>query len=210
MMKNRERMKHKNLRLRAACGLLAALTAAVLTACGSSGTGDQAGTKAPSKAAETSAADSSAAEPENGEPDVRETPSPEEIASMEAEEAGDFFTIMQKFSAGEIEAIPFESLSENAGQYGVVSLAEDPESGLKLFGYMAPGNSYEGIYLMDQDNRVNAFPNAVYATDARICPAISWDPETSTLTVTIWSSETESQDLSFQQKESGLFVSLDE
>lgn len=129
---------------------------------------------------------------------------------MKAEEAGDFFTIMQKFSAGKIEAVPFEKLSGNDGQYGVVSLAEDPESGLKLFGYMAPGNRYEGIYLMDKDSRVNAFPTAVYATDALICPTISWDKETSTLTVTVWSSEAESQDFSFQQKESGLFVSLDE
>ena len=129
---------------------------------------------------------------------------------MKAEEAGDFFTIMQKFSAGEIEAVPFEKLSGNDGQYGVVSLAEDPESGLNLFGYMAPGNRYEGIYLMDKDSRVNAFPTAVYATDALICPTISWDKETSTLTVTVWSSEAESQDFSFQQKESGLFVSLDE
>ena len=46
--------------------------------------------------------------------------------------------------------------------------------------------------------------------DALICPTISWDKETSTLTVTVWSSESESQDFSFQQKESGLFVSLDE
>ena len=60
-----------------------------------------------------------------------------------------------------------------------------PESGLKLFGYMAPGNRYEGIYLMDKDSRVNAFPTAVYATDALICPTISWDKETSTLTVTV-------------------------
>lgn len=193
----------------APCGLLAVLAAAVLTACGSSGTGGQNGTETASESLETSAPES-AAETENDAPGPRETPSPEEIASMKAEEAGDFFTIMQKFSAGEIEAVPFEKLSENDGQYGVVSLAEDPESGLKLFGYMAPGNRYEGIYLMDKDSRVNAFPTAVYATDALICPTISWDKETSTLTVTVWSSEAESQDFSFQQKESGLFVSLDE
>lgn len=203
MMKNMETMKNRKLRLRAACGLLAVLAAAVLTACGSSGTGGQNGTETASESLETSAPES-AAETEN------DAPSPEEIASMKAEEAGDFFTIMQKFSAGEIEAVPFEKLSENDGQYGVVSLAEDPESGLKLFGYMAPGNRYEGIYLMDKDSRVNAFPTAVYATDALICPTISWDKETSTLTVTVWSSEAESQDFSFQQKESGLFVSLDE
>lgn len=207
MMKNMETMKNRKLRLRATCGLLAVLAAAVLTACGSSGTGGQNGTEAPSEALETSAPESEA---ESGAPGPRETPSPEEIASMKAEEAGDFFTIMQKFSAGEIEAVPFENLSGNDGQYGVVSLAEDPESGLKLFGYMAPGNRYEGIYLMDKDSRVNAFPTAVYATEALICPTISWDKETSTLTVTVWSSEAESQDFSFQQKESGLFVSLDE
>ena len=191
MMKNMETMKNRKLRLRAACGLLAVLAAAVLTACGSSGTGGQNGTETASESLETSAPES-AAETENDAPGPRETPSPEEIASMKAEEAGDFFTIMQKFSAGEIEAVPFEKLSENDGQYGVVSLAEDPESGLKLFGYLAPGNT------------------AVYATDALICPTISWDKETSTLTVTVWSSEAESQDFSFQQKESGLFVSLDE
>lgn len=207
MMKNMETMKNRKLRLRATCGLLAVLAAAVLTACGSSGTGGQNGTEAPSEALETSAPESEA---ESDAPGPRETPSPEEIASMKAEEAGDFFTIMQKFSAGEIEAVPFEKLSGNDGQYGVVSLAEDPESGLKLFGYMAPGNRYEGIYLMDKDSRVNAFPTAVYATEALICPTISWDKETSTLTVTVWSSEAESQDFSFQQKESGLFVSLDE
>lgn len=209
MMKNMETMKNRELRLRAACGLLAVLAAAVLTACGSSGTSNQNGTEAASEALETSAPES-AAEAEGSAPGPRETPSPEEIASMKAEEAGDFFTIMQKFSAGEIEAVPFEKLSGNDGQYGVVSLAEDPESGLKLFGYMAPGNRYEGIYLMDKDSRVNAFPTAVYATEALICPTISWDKETSTLTVTVWSSEAESQDFSFQQKESGLFVSLDE
>ena len=209
MMKNMETMKNRKLRLRAACGLLAVLAAAVLTACGSSGTGGQNGTETASESLETSAPES-AAETENDAPGPRETPSPEEIASMKAEEAGDFFTIMQKFSAGEIEAVPFEKLSENDGQHGVVSLAEDPESGLKLFGYMAPGNRYEGIYLMDKDSRVNAFPTVVYATDALICPTISWDKETSTLTVTVWSSEAESQDFSFQQKESGLFVSLDE
>ena len=38
MMKNMETMKNRKLRLRAACGLLAVLAAAVLTACGSSGT----------------------------------------------------------------------------------------------------------------------------------------------------------------------------
>ncbi|MFR8166740.1 MAG: hypothetical protein ACLU8D_12885 [Enterocloster sp.] len=151
----------------------------MLTACGSSGTGGQNGTETASESLETSAPES-AAETENDAPGPRETPSPEEIASMKAEEAGDFFTIMQKFSAGEIEAVPFEKLSENDGQYGVVSLAKDPESGLKLFGYMAPGNRYEGIYLMDKDSRVNAFPTAVYATDALICPTISWDKETST------------------------------
>ena len=41
MMKNMETMKNRKLRLRAACGLLAVLAAAVLTACGSSGTGGQ-------------------------------------------------------------------------------------------------------------------------------------------------------------------------
>ncbi|MFR8392181.1 MAG: hypothetical protein ACLVBJ_04775 [Pilosibacter sp.] len=201
MMKNMETMKNRKLRLRAACGLLAVLAAAVLTACGSSGTGGQNGTEAasrPWRPAPESAAEAESVLPAPG------APSPEEIASMKAEEAGDFFTIMQKFSAGEIEAVPFEKLSENDGQYGVVSLAEDPESGLNLFGYMAPGNRYEGIYLMDKDSRVNAFPTAVYATDALICPTISWDKETSTLTVTVWSSEAESQDFSFQQKESGL------
>ena len=136
MMKNMETMKNRKLRLRAACGLLAVLAAAVLTACGSSGTGGQNGTETASESLETSAPES-AAETENDAPGPRETPSPEEIASMKAEEAGDFFTIMQKFSAGEIEAVPFEKFSENDGQYGVVSLAEDPESGLKLFGYMA-------------------------------------------------------------------------
>ena len=70
---------------------------------------------------------------------------------------------------------------------------------------MAPGNRYEGIYRLDKDSRVNAFPTAVYATDVFICPTISWDKETFTLTVTVWSSEAESQDFSFQQKESGLF-----
>ena len=173
MMKNMETMKNRKLRLRAACGLLAVLAAAVLTACGSSGTGGQNGTEAASEALETSAPES-AAEAESSAPGPRETPSPEEIASMKAEEAGDFFTIMQKFSAGEIEAVPFEKLSGNDGQYGVVSLAEDPESGLKLFGYMAPGNRYEGIYLMDKDSRVNAFPTAVYATEASFWPSISW------------------------------------
>ena len=208
MMKNMETMKNRKVRLQAACGLLAVLAAAVLTACGSPGTGDRA--EASSEVLETSTEENAFAEGGSDASGPRETPSPQEIASMEAEEAGDFFTIMQKFSAGEIEAVPFEKLSENDGQYGVVSLAEDPESGLKLFGYMAPGNRYEGIYLMDKESRVNAFPTAVYATDALICPTISWDKETSALTVTVWSSGTESRDLSFQQKESGLFVSLDE
>ena len=45
MMKNMETMKNRKLRLRAACGLLAVLAAAVLTACGSSGTGGQNGTE---------------------------------------------------------------------------------------------------------------------------------------------------------------------
>ena len=101
MMKNMETMKNRKLRLRAACGLLAVLAAAVLTACGSSGTGGQNGTETASESLETSAPES-AAETENDAPGPRETPSPEEIASMKAEEAGDFFTIMQKFSAGEI------------------------------------------------------------------------------------------------------------
>lgn len=50
MMKNMETMKNRKLRLRAACGLLAVLAAAVLTACGSSGTGGQNGTEAASEA----------------------------------------------------------------------------------------------------------------------------------------------------------------
>ena len=115
MMKNMETRKNRKLRLRAACGLLAVLAAAVLTACGSSGTGGQNGTetalsswrparrKAQQKRKTTL--------PAPGRP-----PAPEEIASMKAEEAGDFFTIMQKFSAGEIEAVPFEKLSENDGR----------------------------------------------------------------------------------------------
>lgn len=75
-----------------------------------------------------------------------------------------------------------------------------------------PGTGYEGdlISWIKGQPGANAFPTAVYATDALICPTISWDKETSTLTVTVWSSEAESQDFSFQQKESGLFVSLDE
>ena len=55
--------------------------AAVLTACGSSGTGGQNGTEAASEALETSAPES-AAEAESSAPGPRETPSPEEIASM--------------------------------------------------------------------------------------------------------------------------------
>ena len=97
-------IKKRKLRLRSACGLLSGLAAAVLTACGSSGTGGQNGTETASESLETSAPES-AAETENDAPGPRETPSPEEIASMKAEEAGDFFTIMQKFSAGEIEAL---------------------------------------------------------------------------------------------------------
>ena len=70
MMKNMETMKNRKLRLRAACGLLAVLAAAVLTACGSSGTGGQNGTEAPSEALETSAPES-AAEAESGAPGPR-------------------------------------------------------------------------------------------------------------------------------------------
>ena len=39
--------ENRKLRLRATCGLLAVLAAAVLTACGSSGTGGQNGTEGP-------------------------------------------------------------------------------------------------------------------------------------------------------------------
>ena len=69
MMKNMETMKNRKLRLRAACGLLAVLAAAVLTACGSSGTGGQNGTETASESLETSAPES-AAETENDSPEM--------------------------------------------------------------------------------------------------------------------------------------------
>lgn len=102
--------ENRKLRLRAACGLLAVLAAAVLTACGSSGTGGQNGTETASESLETSAPES-AAETENDAPGPRETPSPEEIASMKAEEAGTSLRSCRNFLPERSRPSPLKSFS---------------------------------------------------------------------------------------------------
>lgn len=134
----------------------------------------------------------------------------EHPAETEAEE--DFFSIMQKFSSGEIEAVPFEKLAENADPYGVVLLAEE-ESGLRLYGYLEPEALYEGVYIIDENNVVNAFPSIVYLTEAGQPPVMQWNGEEKLLEITVFtgdkSGSTEAV-YTFKRQDSGLLVSMDE
>lgn len=196
----------------------AALTAALLTGCGSSSgnakesTGSQAEAEMPRPESAGGQAEAEAPRPEStGGQAEAEMTHPESAAETEPEE--DFFSTMSKFSAGEIEAIPFEEIEENQGEYGVTALAEDAESGLRLYGYLDPENDYEGIYIIDDKNIVNAFPSIVYLTEAGIPPVMEWDDGEKLLKITVYTMDggTQAEEVhTFKRQDSGLFVSLDE
>lgn len=136
---------------------------------------------------------------------------PESAAELEAEE--DFFSTMSKFSTGEIEAIPFEEIEENQGEYGVAALAEEAESGLRLYGYLDPENHYEGIYIIDEKNIVNAFPSIIYLTEAGILPVMEWDDGEKLLKLVVYTMDggTQAEEIhTFKRQDSGLLVSMDE
>lgn len=136
---------------------------------------------------------------------------PESAAETEAEE--DFFSTMSKFSAGEIEAVPFEKIEEHQGEYGVAALAEEAESGLRLYGYLDPEDRYEGIYIIDEKNIVNAFPSIVYLTEAGIAPVMEWDDGEKLLKVVVYTMDggAQAEEIhTFKRQDSGLLVSMDE
>lgn len=174
---------------------LAIISVGLLTACGSSS----------QKSGETAG---SQAENISAQPEIPETGAADEV---EEEETDDFFSIMQKFSAGEIDAVPFDELTDIQDEYGVVFLAEETESGLTLYGYVEPESQYTGVYVVNTSNTVNAFPDLVYTTDALIPPTLQWDAQEKILGITSYeSSDADGQTHSFKQMDSGLLVSLDE
>lgn len=187
-------MKRKNIWARRAVGMAAAalLTAGLLTACGSP------------QAEEGKTEEETVQAGESG----GET---EHSAETEAEE--DFFSTMQKFSSGELQALPFEELSESEEQYGVVLLSEEEESGLTLYGYLEPERLYEGVYIIDEKNVVNAFPSIVYLTEAGLPPTMQWEEEEKLLEITVYGGEgdqTSGTVYTFKRQDSGLLVSMDE
>lgn len=195
MIKNKRSIR-RHIVLNAA---LAVTSVSLLTACGSSS----------GKAGETTEVQKESTVSANQD-------TPENSAANDApeEETDDFFSIMQKFSAGEIEAVPFDDLKTLEGQYGVAALAEEAESGLKLYGYIEPENQYTGVYVVNESNTVNAFPDLIYTTDALVPPTLQWDSQEKILQITSYKTEggtgSDSEIYSFRQLDNGLLVSLDE
>jgi len=176
------------------------LSMSILTACGGS-------KKSPDSSDGPMGEPSAATQMSDAKPD------PSDAAAAESEEASnDFFSIMQKFSAGEIEAIPFDDLKTIQDQYGVVTLAEDSESGIELYGYVEPEHLYTGVYAATAAGTVNAFPDLVYTKDTLIPPAMQWNSQEKTLEISVYAKEgDEAPEIHrFSQLDNGLLVSLDE
>jgi len=140
-----------------------------------------------------------------------ETHAAVDMKETEAEAPDSFFSIMQKFSAGEIEAVSLDQFNTLEGKYGIVFLAEESESGLKLYGYVSPTEQpYTGAYAITAGNNINAFPDLIYTDDSLTPPTLQWEAQEKKLTISSVADEEASGAHHFKLLDNGLLVSLDD